>query len=167
MSNTIGHRVSTYSKYALNKKQSDDEIAAKERRRQDIHRSLIDKNPQIATDKKKREERMENCRDAIMNSYLADLSKIFDRFMLWPFVPELKASEAVTAGARLVLFLCISFVLAVIASKSLSPETAKSLDMFNITMDSGGVCLLYTSPSLRDGLLSRMPSSTSKKNATT
>ena len=31
--------------------------------------------------------------------------------------------------------------------------------MFRVELENGHVCLLYTSPSPRDGLLSRMPSS--------
>ena len=41
------------------------------------------------------------------------------------------------------------------------PEKYNALsgDMFNAIIEAGESCLLYTSPSPRDGLLSRMPSS--------
>ena len=39
-------------------------------------------------------------------------------------------------------------------------QLSRSLDYFELSKDSVGIsCLLYTSPSPRDGLLSRMPSS--------
>ena len=141
MSNTIGHRASTYSKFALNKQQSDGERAAKERRREDVTRLVNERNPQIAINKKREDEKVEKCRDALMNSYFVDFSKIFERVMLWPFVPGLKSGEAVTAGARLVLFCCMAFGMAVIASKKLSPKMAKSLELFNIEMDTRGIVL--------------------------
>ena len=141
MSNTIEHRVSTYSKYALNQQQSQDEREAKERRSQEINQIINKRNPNLAIEKKKIEESMERCRDALLNSYLKDFSKFFDKFMLWPFVPGLKTGEAVTAGARLVLFCCMTFGLAVIASKKLSPDVAKSFEFFDIKMDINGVLL--------------------------
>lgn len=141
MSNTIGHRASTSSKYSLNKQQADDERAAKERRKQEVDRFINEKNPNLAIEKKKREETVDRCRDGLMNSYLANFSKLFDKIMLWPFVPGLKTGEAVTAGARLVLFCCVAFVLAVLASKSLPPSLAKSLELFDIDMDTSGVLL--------------------------
>ena len=109
MSNTIGHRVSTYSKFALGKQQADAEKLSKERRRENISRLVNERNPKLAVDKKRDDEMVERCRDGLKNSYLADFSKIFERVMLWPFVPGLKTGEAVTAGARLVLFSCAAF----------------------------------------------------------
>ena len=142
MSNTIGHRVSTYSKFALGKQQADAEKLSKERRRENISRLVNERNPKLAVDKKRDDEMVERCRDGLKNSYLADFSKIFERVMLWPFVPGLKTGEAVTAGARLVLFSCAAFGLAIVASKKLPSNMAKSFQIFNFKMDTPGIVMV-------------------------
>jgi len=124
------------------KHQEEQEKLQKREMREAVSNAVHEKYPDLALENRQRIEREKRCTDAMKNSYLAEFPKIFEKFMLWPFVPGLRTSEAVTAGGRLILFISVIFCVTVFAAKNLPAQYGKYLTNFDITMDTGGQALV-------------------------
>lgn len=105
MSNTVEYRARSASRYTLTKNQENTNREIENRKKAMIKKEIFKQYPQITENKKKYQDVINTSRDVLLNSYIGNKSKIFSKFLLWPFVPRLKDSEKVNAWARFLLFI--------------------------------------------------------------
>lgn len=68
-------------------------------------------SPHIFKEQKRRMEALNVCQEGLQNSYIKSPSKIFEKFMLWPFVPRMKMSESINASGRLCCLLSLLYII--------------------------------------------------------
>lgn len=100
---TTMSRVYAPSKYSLLVENKKNEEKVIEQKRQAIIKTINEQNPHIAIERKEALDNLNRCRDGLTNSYLKSILRLFDKFVLWPFVPRMKSSESINASGRLML----------------------------------------------------------------
>ena len=117
--------------------------AIRKKQEEDLMFAIHKENPRLMSELDKAEKEMRHCQSVLGESYLGKFTRIFSEMMMWPFVVGIEASEAVTAGARLILFATTCFLLAVFASKNTSGRLAEYLEIFNMRTDKVGLVQIF------------------------
>ena len=128
---SVENRTTSIPKYVFREQNQQTNDIIRAQRKEAVKKLINKRNPTYETETNKTHERLKRCTEGIKNSFLSDFSKIYKRFILWPFVPRLKTSESIDNGGRLVIFLCLSLILTLFFYPKIP-------DQFKITTDSVG-----------------------------
>ena len=101
---------------------------------------------------------MQDTKTPVKTAFIAVmLNVVLNLILMWPL--KLGGLALATSISATVNFLMLYYILRKRIGRLGTKETANSFVRVSLASVIMGICLLYTSPSPRDGLLSRMPSS--------
>jgi len=114
---SIDHRAQTIPKYAFQEAERKQEVESKNQLRDAVREAILAKSPELAKEANEAQTNLNTCEEGLKNSYHFNLSKLLEKFVLWPFKKGLKTSAMMTNGARLVLFTSVMYLIIVYLSK--------------------------------------------------